>query len=113
MAGALFHFAQELPGAGADVALLDGAAMYGDGRDAARKGAIEDGEEFFAAFGRVVKSAAHFHGDRNVRGHGIADLGDNLERRWDLSKEEAASAAAEDLFYGAAEVDVDDIEASG
>ena len=109
--GVPLHFAQKLPAAGADVALLDGAAVNGDRRDAARERAVEDRKELVAAFGRVVDAAAHLDRDGHVRRHGVADASDDFERHFRLAEVIPAAAAAQHLFHRAAEVDVDDVEA--
>jgi hypothetical protein len=83
--GVAFHLAQELPTTGADVFLLDRAAVHGDGRRAALKGAIEDLEEVVAALLRVVDAAPHLDGHGHAGRHGLAHARNNLERRIHLA----------------------------
>ena len=87
--------------------------MDGDGRDAALESAVENGEELFAAFRRVVQAAAHFDRDRNVRRHGFAHSGNDFQRRFHLAQQKSATATAEHFFHRAAEIDVDHVEARG
>ena len=79
IAGMPLHFAQEIPAARADVALLDRAAVHGDRRHAALECAVEDREELVAAFRAVVEAAAHLHRHRNRRRHGVAHAADDLQ----------------------------------
>ncbi len=109
--GVLLDFGEELPAAGAVVALDDGAAVDGDGGDAGGEGTVEDGEEVVAAVRRVVEAAAHLHGDGNVSGNGFARAADDFESDGRLAEVKSTPATAENFFHRAAEVDVDDVEA--
>ena len=72
-AGVLFDLAQEFPAAGPDVALLDRAAVDGDGGHAAREGAVEDREELVPALLAVIESAAHLDRHGLFGRHRVAD----------------------------------------
>ncbi len=111
LAGVAFHFAQELPAAGADVFLRHRAAVDRDCRRSALERAVEDAKELVAALGRVVQPAAHLDRHRHPRRHGVAHPADDLQRRLDLAQQVAAPAAAKHLLHRAAEVDVDHVEA--
>ena len=95
-----FEFAEKFPAARSDITLCDGAAMDGNGRDAAMEGAVEDSVEVVATGRSVVQSAAHFDGDGNLRRHGLAHPGDDLQRRVDLAQQIATTAAPSTFLTG-------------
>ena len=90
----------------AGVALLAGARVEGEGGEADVLGHFGDldVDEFI-----VVPTGAELHreGDGDRRFDGFEDVGDEGE----VAEAAGAAVAADDLFDGAAEVDVDEIEA--
>ncbi len=93
----LFDFAQELPFAGTDIALLHGSAMDRDGIDTDLKRSVQNLEELVATFIRIIHSAPHLHGNRHGRRDHIARAADHFQCNSGLAQVIAAAAFAEHL----------------
>ena len=75
-----FYFGEELPLAGADIALLHRSAVHGDGGNSSSESAIKDGVEVIPAFGRIIQATTHFYRDGNFCRHCIARSPYNFQR---------------------------------
>src|SRR6185369_6661534 len=93
-------------------ALVNGSSVNGHGRDTEFKCAFKDFKELLAAFGRVVDATPHLQRHRNMYRHCIAHSSDDLQCYFRLAQVKSAAASAQHFLNGAAEIDIDHIEAA-
>ena len=101
-----FDFGDVLPTGLAGVPLFAGAGMDGDGVETGVFGKFGEGDADDVV---VVPAEAELDGERNCNGgaHRFEDFGDEGQ----VAEKAAASVAGDDAFGGAAEVEVDQVEA--
>lgn len=112
VAGMPFDTGEETPIAGTDVPLGYRPPVHGDGRQTVLAGTVENAEEVAHARRRIVRAAAHFQRDGNLRRHRSTDIPDDLNRGKGIREEKPPAAAAKHLTDRASEIELDHVKAT-